>query len=73
MLNLDLGQYAGRQVRIEVYNLPGELLQFSEVPEVHVPIEQLDLSNFIGGMYLIRVKSPGWPDAVQRAVLVRRN
>jgi hypothetical protein len=72
-LNLDLVQYMGRQVRIEVYSLQGELLRFSEVPEVHIHAEALDLSGFADGMYLIRVKSPGWPDAVQRAVLVRRN
>jgi len=72
-LSLDLEQYVGRQIRIEAYSLQGNLLRFSEVSEVQIPVEQLDLSGFADGMYLIRVKSPGWPDAVQRVVLHARN
>ena len=68
-LNLDLSAYAGRAVRIEVYSLQGRLLRFAEVEEVHTPVEQLDLSAFVNGMYMVRVKTPGLPDATERVVL----
>jgi hypothetical protein len=34
-------------------------------------VERLDLSGFSNGMYLIRVKSDGLPDATRRVVVTR--
>jgi regulation of enolase protein 1 (concanavalin A-like superfamily) len=70
-LNVDLAQYAGRAVRLEMYSLTGQLLRFTEIDEVQTTLEQLDLSGFTGGMYLIRVKSEGLPDATRRIVVTR--
>jgi regulation of enolase protein 1 (concanavalin A-like superfamily) len=70
-LNLELTQYAGRAVRLEVYNLTGQLLRFTEIDEVQTTLERLDLSGFSNGMYLIRVKSDGLPDATQRVAVTR--
>ncbi len=70
-LHLDLSAYAGRPVRIELYSLQGQLLRFAELEEVQAAIERLDLSAFATGMYLVRVKTPGLPDAVERVVLSR--
>lgn len=67
-LNVDLTQYIGRSVRIEVYSLEGKLLQFSELDEVQTTLERLDMSRFQNGMYLVSVKSAGLPDAVRRVV-----
>ncbi|HRK83974.1 MAG TPA: T9SS type A sorting domain-containing protein [Saprospiraceae bacterium] len=67
-LNLDLTQYIGRSVRIEMYSLEGKLLQFSELDEVQTTLKSLDLSRFQNGMYLVKVKSAGLPDAVRRVV-----
>jgi hypothetical protein len=71
-LNVDLTNYVGRAVRLEVYSLEGKLLQFSEVDEVETHIHTLDMSKLHTGMYLIRVKSAGIQDAVQKAVLQRK-
>ncbi|MBX2927129.1 MAG: T9SS type A sorting domain-containing protein [Saprospiraceae bacterium] len=70
-LNVDLAQYLGRAVRVEVYSLTGQLLHFVEIEEVQTVIEQLDLSAFQNGMYLVKVKTDGLPDAVKRIVLSR--
>ncbi|MBE2208124.1 MAG: HYR domain-containing protein, partial [Saprospiraceae bacterium] len=71
-LNLDLTQYAGRSVRIETYSLEGKLLQFAELDEVQNTVERLDLKGFQNGMYLVKLKSDGLPDATRR-VVVNRN
>jgi hypothetical protein len=70
-LNVDLTQYFGRSVRLEVYSLEGKLLQFNEVDEVQSTLEHLDLKGFQNGMYLVKVKSAGLPDATKRIVLQR--
>jgi regulation of enolase protein 1 (concanavalin A-like superfamily) len=70
-LNVDLTQYAGRSVRLEVYGLTGQLLRFVEIEEVQSAVERIDLSPFQNGMYLVKVKSDGLPDATRRVVLQR--
>ncbi len=67
-LNLDLSSYFGRSVRIEVYSLEGKLMQFSEIDEVQMLVEQLHLSGLQKGMYMVKLKSPELPDAVRRIV-----
>jgi len=70
-LNVDLTTYFGKAVRLEVYSLEGKLLQFSELDEVQTTLERLDLTGFQSGMYLVKVKSAGLPDATKRIVLQR--
>jgi hypothetical protein len=70
-LNIDLTQYAGKPVRIEMYSLEGKLLKFTEMDEVQTTVETLDLSQLQRGMYWVRVKSEGLPDATRKVVLNR--
>ena len=70
-LNVDLANYVGRAVRLEVYSLEGKLLQFTELDEVQHTLERLDLKGLQNGMYLVKVKSAGLPDATRRVVLAR--
>jgi hypothetical protein len=67
-VNVNLTSYLGRSVRIETYSLEGKLLQFSELDEVQNTLERLDLKGFQNGMYLVKVKSAGLPDATKRVV-----
>jgi len=67
-LNVDLTRYLGRVVRLEVYNLEGKLLQFSEINEVQTVVEPVSLTNYQNGMYLIKMKSDGLPDVTRRVV-----
>ncbi|MBX2929936.1 MAG: T9SS type A sorting domain-containing protein, partial [Saprospiraceae bacterium] len=70
-LNVDLIQYLGREVRVELYSLTGQLLRFVEIEEVQTTVERLDLSALQSGMYLVKVKSRELPDVTQRVVLAR--
>ena len=70
-LNVDLGQYTGRSVRLEVYSLEGKLLQFSEIDEVQTTVETLNLVSYRYGMYMVKVKSEGLPDVARRVVVAR--
>jgi hypothetical protein len=68
-LNVDLMQYVGRTVRLDVYSINGKLLQFRDIFELQTTVVQLDLSNYRSGMYLVSVKSEGLPDVTRRIVL----
>ncbi|MBK7427108.1 MAG: HYR domain-containing protein [Saprospiraceae bacterium] len=68
-LNVDLWQYVGREVRLEVYSLTGQLLHFIEIKEVQTTVERIDLTAFPSGMYLLKVKSHELPDATRRVVI----
>lgn len=67
-LNLDLAQYLGKPLQIEVYNLQGLLLQSASI-KASQSVERLDLSNRQSGMYLVRVKCEGLPDVTKRVVV----
>ncbi len=68
-LLLDLAPYSGKAVRIELYNLQGQLLQSSKIAEVQGTQERMDISPYQSGMYLLKVKSDGIPDGIKRVVL----
>ncbi|MBK7425726.1 MAG: T9SS type A sorting domain-containing protein [Saprospiraceae bacterium] len=67
-LNINLTQYQGRDISIEVYSLQGKLLKLSEQTEVIASIQQLDMSGLTPGIYLIRVKSKGLPYVTKRVI-----
>ncbi len=71
VVNVNLTQYLGRAVRLEVYSLEGKLLQFSEIDEVQAMVEPMSLTNYQNGMYLIKVKSDGLPDVTRRVVVTQ--
>ncbi len=68
-LNLDISKYLGRQVRVELYSAQGQLVKFSELDEVQQHVERMDISEQAAGMYIVRLKSPGVPDATKRVIL----
>ncbi|MBX2929639.1 MAG: T9SS type A sorting domain-containing protein [Saprospiraceae bacterium] len=70
-LNVNLAQYTGRAVRVELYSLTGQLLRFVEIEEVQTAVEQMDMSQLENGMYLVKVKSRELPDMTRRVVLAR--
>jgi len=70
-LNVDLTQYIGRSVRMEVYSTEGKLLQFTEIEDVQTTIETWNLSKYAAGMYFLKVKSGQLPDVTKRVVLQR--
>jgi len=70
-VNLGLEDYQGRAVRIEVYSMLGQLLNFVEIDEVQTTVTELDLSAYQNGSYLIRVHTDGQPDTSKWVKLLR--
>ncbi|MBK7425548.1 MAG: T9SS type A sorting domain-containing protein [Saprospiraceae bacterium] len=67
-VEIDLSSYYYRKVQLELYNLQGKLLRFMTL-DVEKDKEEIDLSSFASGMYLIRVSTVGMPDVTKRVVL----
>ena len=62
---MGLEDYQGRAVRIEVYSMLGQLLNFVEIDEVQTTVTELDLSAYQNGAYLIRIATDGAPSVVK--------
>jgi len=68
LIEIDLSSYSQRKVQMELYNLQGKLLR-SAVLESVKGKEEIDLTSFDNGMYLIRVRAEGIPDVTKRVVV----
>ncbi|MBK7808988.1 MAG: T9SS type A sorting domain-containing protein [Saprospiraceae bacterium] len=66
--NIELGSYGKRDVKMDIYSLQGKLLR-SAVINAAKGREEIDLSTFANGMYLIRVTAEGLPDVTKRVVV----
>ena len=68
IISLDLSSYGKRQLQLDMYNLQGKLLRSTNM-ETGSGKEEIDLTAFANGMYLIRVRAEGLPDVTKRVVL----
>lgn len=68
-ITLDLSAYPARNLRIELYNIQGKVLQIVEKDNAETNTESFNLSAYGAGIYLIRVQSEGLPDAVKRVIV----
>jgi hypothetical protein len=66
--NIELDSYGKRDVKMDIYSLQGKLLR-SAVINAAKGREEIDLSSFANGMYLIRLRAEGLPDVTERVVL----
>ena len=67
-VEVDLSSYSQRKVQMELYNLQGKLLRSTNIESVKGK-EEVDLTSFANGMYLIRVRAEGLPDVTKRVVV----
>ena len=67
-VEVDLSSYHQRNVQMELYNLQGKLLRSINIESVKGK-EEVDLTSFANGMYLIRVRAEGLPDVTKRVVV----
>jgi len=72
-ITLNLSAYANRMTRIEVYDAQGKMLKITETDTAETTTERLDLSAYQNGIYFIRLKAEGAPDATKRVVVNSRN
>ncbi len=71
LVEIDLSSYHQRKVQMELYNLQGKLLRSATIDSIKGK-EEVDLTTFASGMYLIRISAEGLPDVTKR-VVVNRN
>jgi len=67
-VEVDLSSYRQRKVEMELYNLQGKLLRSVTIESINGK-EEVDLTTFANGMYLIRVRAEGLPDVTKRVVV----
>jgi hypothetical protein len=67
-IEIDLSGYGQRKVQLDLYNLQGKLLRSANIETIKGK-EEVDLTSFANGMYLIRVRAEGLPDVTKRVVL----
>jgi regulation of enolase protein 1 (concanavalin A-like superfamily) len=70
-LNLDMREYIGKNVQIELYSLEGKLMQLIRLDEVQQNVQTMLLDRYTGGMYFVKLKSAGLPDVTKRVVLTK--
>lgn len=68
-VTLDLSAYGDRTVRLEVYDAQGKAMKVLEFDAVEATTQQLNLSEYPSGIYLIRATSEGIPAATKRVIL----
>lgn len=68
VVEIDLTSYNQRKVKLDMYNLQGKLLRSTNI-EAAKGREEVDLTTFANGMYLIRVSAEGLPDVTKRVVV----
>lgn len=67
-VNVDLSAYLQKDLSISVYGIHGQLMHFREINQLSGATEQLNLSEYPGGIYVVCIKSPGFPDVTKRIV-----
>jgi len=70
-IEFDFSSYSNRNLQIVMYNLQGKMLHSFKYESVNNK-ENIDLSDFNSGMYLIKVKSEGMQDVTKRLVLMTK-
>ncbi len=55
--HVDLNNYLGQAINMEVYNSIGQMVYTQKIDEVNHNIETIDVSNYESGFYLIRIKT----------------
>ena len=68
LIEVDLSSYSQRKVQMDMYNLQGKLLRSTNLETISGK-EEIDLTTFANGMYLIRVRAEGLPDVTRRVVI----
>ncbi|MBK7426240.1 MAG: T9SS type A sorting domain-containing protein [Saprospiraceae bacterium] len=68
-LNIDLKEYIGKNVQLELYSLEGKLMQLISMDEVLQNTQTMLLDRYSSGMYFVKLKSEGLPDVTKRVVL----
>jgi Secretion system C-terminal sorting domain len=67
-LEINMSAYGKKDVQMEIYNVQGKLMRSATLDAAR-GIEEVDMTSFVNGMYLIRMKAEGHPDVTKRVVV----
>jgi Secretion system C-terminal sorting domain len=67
-VEINMSAYNDKNVQMEIYNLQGKLIRSTNIDAVE-GTEAVDMSSFVNGMYIIRMKTEGLPDVTKRVVI----
>ncbi len=67
-VEINMSAYGKKDVQMEIYNLQGKLMR-STIIDATRGVEEVDMTSFVNGMYLIRMKAEGFPDVTRRLVI----
>jgi hypothetical protein len=70
-VNLDLKDYIGKTVQIELYSLEGTLMEMIREDEILQNTKTINMNGFTAGMYFVKLKSAGLPDVTKRVMLTK--
>jgi regulation of enolase protein 1 (concanavalin A-like superfamily) len=67
-VEINMNAYGKKDVQMEIYNVQGKLMRSTKI-DASRGIEEVDMTSFVNGMYLIRMKAEGLPDVTKRIVI----
>jgi hypothetical protein len=70
-VNLDLKEYIGKNVQIELYSLEGTLIELIREEEILQNTKTINMESYTAGMYFVKLKSAGLPDVTKRVMLTK--
>lgn len=68
---VNLQEYVGEKAMIRIFSATGQLLERIEIDEVQVPTQELNLSAYQDGLYLINLKVEGYQEVTKKLMLNR--
>lgn len=67
-VEINMSAYGKKDVQMEIYNVQGKLMRSATIDATR-GVEEVDMTSFVNGMYLIRMKAEGFPDVTRRLVI----
>ena len=67
-VEINMNAYGKKDVQMEIYNVQGKLMRSTKIDALR-GIEEVDMTSFVNGMYLIRMKAEGLPDVTKRIAI----
>jgi hypothetical protein len=68
-ININLENYIGKPVELNLYNQFGQLVKSQIIEEVQTPVFNMDISTAQSGLYMMQIGSKGKRDAVVKFVV----
>jgi hypothetical protein len=70
-LQVDLSAFAGKSVRLSLYNMQGQALMVRNLEEITDYLHRMDMSKVPAGVYSLRVQTAGAAEISRRVVVQR--